>query len=632
MSLISLNEVSLRYGANVLLSGASLFVQENDRLAIIGRNGCGKSSLLKIIAGLNPPDSGLVERSKGLKTAYMPQEVPTNLKGTVYENIASGLGESGAMLAKYHQLLPQIEAAHDEETQNKFDEIVHKLNELDAWDLERKIAETIDRLKLSPSVLVETLSAGLKRRVLLGKELAQDPDILILDEPTNHLDIDSVLWLEKFLKDSQKTLIFVSHDRTFLQNLSTRVAEVDRGRIISFDCDFKTFVNRREDLLRAEEQNNAIFDKKLAEEEAWLRQGVKARRTRNEGRVKELLKLRKIRSARRSRNGNVNLQVQEAENSGQKVMDVKNLCVSYSGKAIIKDFSTTIFAGDKIGIIGRNGVGKTTLLNALLGKIKIDSGEVNFGTRLQIVYFDQLRRTLDPKMRLFDFLGEGSDFVRINGQNQNIMGYLQNFLFEPEQIMGEIAMLSGGEKNRLLLAKLFTNPANVMVLDEPTNDLDIETLDILESALVDFKGTILLVSHDRSFLNNIVTGLFCFEDNGNIIELVGGYDDWESYKEKQAKLEAIYNPALEKIKKNPAPKREKFTNKEREELEKLPQKIAEIEKEIGNLSAKLQDVDFIIKSPNEIPSIQARISELEKEDEILFERWSQLEERKNNLE
>lgn len=635
MNLISLNGVSLKYGIHPLLDKAELYVEEGDRLAIVGRNGSGKTSLMKIIAGIIPADSGLVERAKQISVAYLPQEVPTDLSGTVYATVASGLGEAGDLLSRYHELLPLMEGEHSVKEQEEFDTLLHRIDESEAWTLEPKIAETIERLELSPDLEVGTLSAGLKRRVLLGKGLVSDPNILILDEPTNHLDLDSVLWLENFLKSCGKTLIFVSHDRAFLQSLATRIVEVDRGRLLAFDCDFKTFLDRREEFLRVEEQRNALFDKKLAQEEVWIRQGIKARRTRNEGRVRELKKLREIRQARRTRTGQVNLQIQEADNSGQKVMDVKGITVSFDGKTFINDFSTTIYSGDKIGIIGRNGVGKTTLLNALLGKIKVDSGEVVHGTRLQIAYFDQLRQHLDLYARLCDIVGEGNDFVTVNGVKQNIMGYLQGFLFTPEQIRGEVRMLSGGERNRLLLAMLFTKPANVLVLDEPTNDLDMETLDLLESTLVEFPGTILLVSHDRTFLNNIVTGIFGFEENGNIRELVGGYDDWESYRKQQAQNtnQATVVPAVSEktseSKKTNTPSKGKLTNKERMDLETIPGKIDALEKEQAELTENLLDAEFIRKHPEQIKIIQERISEIEKGHEALFERWAFIEEKAN---
>ena len=517
MSLISLSNVSLKFGVKVLLDGADLNILEGDSVALVGRNGTGKTSLLKLVAGLNVPDSGRVERLKTVKTAYLPQDVPVDLRGSAYDVAAEGLGEVGLKLSRYRRLLAEIEAgaAHTDE----FDALSLELDALDAWSVDSKIRAVLERLEISPELDVASASAGLKRRALLGRGLVSDPDILLLDEPTNHLDIDSVLWLEKFLKSCGKTLVFVSHDRAFLRNLANRVVEVDRGKLIAFDCGFDEFVRRRDELLAARERNEAVFDKKLAQEEAWLRRGVKARRTRNEGRVRELMRLREIRRARREKIGDVNLRVQEAAAGGQKVLDVKNVSFSYGGSPIVNNFSTTVFRGDKIGIIGRNGIGKTTLLNILLGTLKPDSGEVVNGTSLQVAYFDQLRNGLDDGMRLCDFVGGGSDFVTVNGAKQNVMGYLQNFLFEPSQILSDIGTLSGGEKNRLMLAKMFATPANVLVLDEPTNDLDMQTIEILESALVNFDGTILLVSHDREFLNDIVSGVFCFGEDGSVSEL-----------------------------------------------------------------------------------------------------------------
>lgn len=631
MSLISLSGVSLRFDNKILLDGASLNIAEGDTIALVGRNGCGKTSMLKIIAGVYESDSGLVERVKGVKVAYMPQDVPMDLSGSIYDVVSEGLGEAGAELRKYRRLLREVERGCSKETQDEFDRLVHVLDEKNFWGADVEILSVIERMELNPDLDVGSVSAGLKRRALLGRELAGNPGVLLLDEPTNHLDIDSVVWLEKFLKTCSKTIVFVSHDRAFIQNLATRIVEIDRGNLISFDCDFKTFERRRDDLLRAQERNEAVFDKKLLQEEAWLRQGIKARRTRNEGRVKELMRLRKIRSERRERLGTADMRIQEASASGQRVMDVKNISLSFGENAIIKNFSTTIYRGDKIGIIGRNGIGKTTLLNVLLGNLKPDSGEVSYGTRLQIAYFDQLRKNLNPSMRPFDFVGDGADFVTVNGARQNVMGYLQNFLFEPEQICGEIAMLSGGEKNRLMLAKLFASPANVLVLDEPTNDLDMQTIELLENSLVTFPGTILMVSHDRAFLNNIVTGVFCFGDGGNIVELVGGYDEWERYRLQTAEPERGSQKS-KTVQAVPQKKRSKFTNKEREEFERLPKQIEALEAELSELEAKLSDSEYVVSHFDELAKINERMAEIRLEDERLFERWSELEERRLEME
>lgn len=633
MSLISLSNVSLKFGVKVLLDGADLNILEGDSVALVGRNGTGKTSLLKLVAGLNVPDSGRVERLKTVKTAYLPQDVPVDLRGSAYDVAAEGLGEVGLKLSRYRRLLAEIEAgaAHTDE----FDALSLELDALDAWSVDSKIRAVLERLEISSELDVASASAGLKRRALLGRGLVSDPDILLLDEPTNHLDIDSVLWLEKFLKSCGKTLVFVSHDRAFLRNLANRVVEVDRGKLIAFDCGFDEFVRRRDELLAARERNEAVFDKKLAQEEAWLRRGVKARRTRNEGRVRELMRLREIRRARREKIGDVNLRVQEAAAGGQKVLDVKNVSFSYGGSPIVKNFSTTVFRGDKIGIIGRNGIGKTTLLNILLGTLKPDSGEVVNGTSLQVAYFDQLRNGLDDGMRLCDFVGGGSDFVTVNGAKQNVMGYLQNFLFEPSQILSDIGTLSGGEKNRLMLAKMFATPANVLVLDEPTNDLDMQTIEILESALVNFDGTILLVSHDREFLNDIVSGVFCFGEDGSVSELVGGYDEWEKFRASQAaskRAAKTEKPAVSEKSAAPAPKRrDKFTNREREELETIPAKIEALEAERAELAAKLEDQNFVVSNFDKLEAINARMQEIDAEDERLMTRWAELEERRSEM-
>ncbi len=626
MSLISISDVSLKFGLKPLLKSADLNIQQGDFMALVGRNGAGKTSLLKLIAGLIQPDSGLVERPKTLRAAYLPQDVPTNLNGTVYSLVASGLGELGESLCRYKTLLSKMESEHTEAEHAEFDSLVAKLDDARAWDTDSKIMSIMERLGIPPELDVSSASAGIKRRSLLGRELASEPDILVLDEPTNHLDIDSVLWLEKFLKSCGKTVIFVSHDRDFIRNLATRVVEVDRGRLISFDCGFDEFITRRDELLAAIERNEAVFDKKLEQEEAWLRRGIKARRTRNEGRVRELMKMREIRRERREKVGAVNIKVQEREGGGQKVLDVKNVSKSFADTKIIKDFSTTIFRGDKIGIIGRNGIGKTTLLNMLLGSLEPDSGEVLRGTSLKVSYFDQLRGKLNDNVRLFDFIGDGADFVEVNGAKQNVMGYLQNFLFSPEQILSDIGTLSGGEKNRLMLAKMFSIPANVLVLDEPTNDLDMSTIDVLENALMNFDGTVLLVSHDRSFLNNIVNCVFCFDDGGEIVELAGGYDEWASYKEKKSAAEIKKSLAkASDLPKEEPKKRTKLSNKEREELARIPIRIEEIEAERAEITANLEDSNFVVANFDKLELLNKKLTELNAEDDFLMERWEELD-------
>lgn len=611
MGLISLSKVTLGYGGRVLLDAADLSVERGDRMSLIGRNGCGKTTLLKIMAGILRPDSGLVERAKNLSAAYLPQEVPTGLRGSVYAVIAGGLGEAGRLAA-----LRRGGGSDGEEPGEGLSE---------AWAADAKILETADRLELDPSLDVSEASAGLKRRALLGAGLVSNPDLLLLDEPTNHLDIDSAVWLEKFLKNCGKTAVFVSHDRSFLRGLSTRVAEVDRGKLIAFDCGFDKFVLLRDGLLAAREREEAEFDKKLAREEAWLRRGVKARRTRNEGRVRELMRLREIRASRVSRAGLAEIGAQEFSGSGQKVLEVKNLTVSYGGSPVVKNFSATVYRGDKIGIIGRNGAGKTTLLNAMLGRIAPDSGEVSEGAGVKVAYFDQLRAGLDPASTPFDFVGGGSEYVEVNGKRRHVAGYLQSFLFDPARMTTQIGSLSGGEKNRLMLAKIFSSPANLLVFDEPTNDLDIETIEILESALVSFPGTILIVSHDRDFLNNIVSGAFCFGEGGEIVEIVGGYDEWEKFRARRV-AEAGKPPSLKPSAVPAQPKRRsKLSNREREELENIPGLIERLEAEAAEISGNLADPGFVIANASNIAGINARLAEIRAEDERLMARWEELE-------
>ncbi len=614
MNIVTLRNVSLRYGARILLDGADFGVREGDKLALIGRNGCGKTTLLKVIAGLTEADSGIVERVNALKSAYLPQEVPSDLSGKAYDIVAAGFGREGEIAA---MVKGNAASAH------------HGIDEAGLWKTDAKICELLSRLELDPNLDSAKASAGLKRRMLLGRGLAADPDLLLLDEPTNHLDIDSVLWLEKFLKGYAKTIVFVSHDRSLLRNIANRVVESDRGKLISFDCGFDEFMRRRDELLEARERAECEFDKKLKREEAWLRRGVKARRTRNEGRVRELERLRKIRSERISQPADMSLKLQNADISGQKVLEAKNIELSFGGRKIIDNFCATIWRGDKIGIIGKNGAGKTTLLKILLGELSPDRGSVIRGTNISVAYFDQLRAELDPKMRPFDFVGGGGDFVTVNGEKRNVMGYLQSFLFEPAQILGEIGMLSGGEKNRLMLAKLLAKPANVIVLDEPTNDLDMQTMELLESMLVEFRGTLLLVSHDRTFMDNVVNGAFCFCDGGKIVETAGAYEEWLKLKQRQTKAEKTI-PAREKNAPSPA-RRYKLSNKERAELESIPQKIDELVAEQKRLSEMLSDTEFLIKQSREIEKVNARMQEIERMCDEMLERYTELEERQKKL-
>ncbi len=525
MALINLRNINLAFGGPPLLLDISLRIQKGERIALLGRNGTGKSTLLKVIAGEIQADGGLIDRQQGLRVARLEQDVPRNLQGTIYEATAQGLAETGALLVRYHDLTRRADSG-ETGLSSQLTEVQQRLESSDGWSHQQRIEQVLSRLKLPTDLPVSSLSGGILRRVLLARALAVDPDILLLDEPTNHLDIESITWLEEFLQRENLTLVFVTHDRAFLRRLATRIVEIDRGRLFDFACDYDTFLQRKDELLNAEAQEQARFDKKLAEEEVWIRKGIKARRTRNEGRVRALKKMREEFRQRRERIGTARLNLQEAERSGKLVAEVKGLSFAYDKVPLVSDFSAMVLRGDRIGIIGPNGIGKTTLLKLLLGEIKPQQGTVRLGTNLHVLYFDQMREQLDPNLTVQQNLAGDQDSVVIDGRSRHVIGYLQDFLFTPDRARSPVRILSGGERNRLLLARLFTREANVLVLDEPTNDLDLETLDLLEELLADFKGTLFLVSHDRAFLNRVVTSTIAFEGDGQVREYVGGYDDW----------------------------------------------------------------------------------------------------------
>ena len=592
MALLTLRDISLAFGGPPLFDGITLQIEPGDRLCLLGRNGTGKSTLLKLIAGELPPEGGELIRSQGLKVALVSQEIPQDISGTVFEVVAQ-----------------HPHAAADSEQ----------------WQHEQQVERVLNRLHLEGEALFTTLSGGTKRRVLLARALVSNPDILLLDEPTNHLDIDTILWLEEFLARNITTCLFVTHDRAFARRLANRVAELDRGRIYAFSCSYDQFAERREALLEAEISRMALFDKKLAQEEAWIRQGVKARRTRNEGRVRALKALREEYRQRRSRQGAARMQLQEADRSGKLVVQAEGVGFSYGERPVIRDFSTSIMRGDKLGIIGPNGSGKTTLLKLLLGELQPQTGTVRQGTKLEILYMDQLREQLDPQKSVADNVGEGNDTLVINGKSRHIIGYLQDFLFSPERARSPVSILSGGERNRLLLAKLFTRPANLLVLDEPTNDLDAETLDLLEDLLVEYSGTLLVVSHDRDFLNNVVSSTLSLEPDGTVREAVGGYDDW--LREKQAELAPAavgQKPPQEKGK----PQKErarKLSFKEERELEALPDRIAGLEAEQESIHTTLADPEFYKNAGPEVVTLNARLEELDAELLAAYGRWEELE-------
>jgi ATP-binding cassette subfamily F protein uup len=611
MALISLQEVSLGFGGPRLLEGINLQIERGEWVGLLGRNGMGKSTLLKLVNGDLSPESGVVARQQNVRVAYLPQDVPQGLTGTVAEIVASGL----------HETAPSVGSGPEDA----------------AWQRQLLVEQVIARMDLDPVSPFEVLSAGLKRRVLLARGLVRSPDLLLLDEPTNHLDIQSIDWLETFLKRWGGTLLFVTHDRVFLQKLTTRIVELDRGRLFDWNCDYATFLKRKEGLLKTEREQNVLFDKKLAQEEQWIRQGIEARRTRNEGRVRALLRLRQLRQERREQPGKVRMQIQAERRSGRLVIEAENVRFSFDGQPVVHDFSTTIQRGDKVGIIGPNGSGKTTLLRLLMGELLPQQGEVRHGVNVEMAYFDQLRSQLDESKSLLDNVGEGRDTITINGRPRNLIGYLEDFLFTRERVHAPISALSGGERNRLLLARLLARPANLLVLDEPTNDLDIETLEILEDLLLEYTGTLLLVSHDRAFLNNLVTSTLALDGAGGVTETVGGYDDWQ----RQSVLDAPEIPEVTKPSRpGSGPSKgdglsqtpRKLTYKEQRQLEaqqqelaKLPGRIESLEAEQHQLTARMADPAFYQQDSAEITRSANRLKELDEELAHAYLRWEELE-------
>lgn len=621
MAYINLRNISLAFGGPPLFEDISLRIAKGERICLLGRNGTGKSTLLKMIAGELAPDDGVIDRRQGLRVARLEQDVPRDLHGTIYEAIAQGLGRIGVHLSHYHNLNLRMQQGetnlHDE-----LSNVQHELEGCDGWAHQQRIEQVLSRLKLQADLPVASLSGGILRRVLLARALAVDPDILLLDEPTNHLDIESITWLEEFLRRENMTLVFVTHDRAFLRNLATRIVEIDRGRLFDFACDYDTFLQRKDELLHAETQERARFDKKLAAEEIWVRKGIKARRTRNEGRVRALKEMREKHRQRRERLGTARLNLQDAERSGKLVAEVKGLSFAYGDSPVIKDFSTTVMRGDRIGIIGPNGSGKTTLLKLLLGELSPQQGKVRLGTNLQTIYFDQLREQLDPELTVQQNLAGEQDTVVIGGKSRHVIGYLQDFLFTPDRIRSPVRILSGGERNRLLLARLFTREANVLVLDEPTNDLDLETLDLLEELLAEFKGTLFLVSHDRAFLNRVVTSTIAFEGDGQICEYIGGYDDWLRQR-PQPKNDL---KPKQRLKEKPKQERaRKLTFKEKNEMAELPLHIEALETEVAELHAKMADPDFYRTAGAQVAASTTRLETIETELVATYDRWEELE-------
>jgi ATP-binding cassette subfamily F protein uup len=603
MALVSIKDLSVSFGDPPLFDSISLQIEAGERVCLVGRNGAGKSTLMKLITGEMLPDTGEILRQEGLRIARLDQEIPQKINGTIWDTVSEGL-ENPATQAEWQKL--------------------------------RKAEKMISQMKLPPDAAFKSLSAGMKRRVLLAAALAAEPDLLILDEPTNHLDIHAIVRMEEFLLRYVKTILFVTHDRMFLQKLASRIAELDRGRLTSRACDYESYLERRQLAVETEEKQQGLFDKKLAKEETWIRHGVKARRTRNEGRVKALDKMRELRQARRKRTGTVMMQAQEAERTGKLVIEAKDVSYSWETMPVIQNFSTVIMRGDKVGIIGPNGCGKTTLLQLLLGRISAQNGKIRHGTHLETAYFDQLRGQLDEDKTVQENIADGNDNVIIAGKPRHIIGYLKDFLFTPERARSPVRILSGGERNRLLLAKLFTKPSNVLVMDEPTNDLDTETLELLEELLIDYSGTLLLVSHDRAFLNNVVTGTLVFEGEGQIGEYAGGYDDWQSAAENRRQQQAgdrardsgRKSQAMPKAEKpRPQKRSDRLSYNEQRELESLPRRIEALEAEQQELYHQMADPALYQQRGAEVTAFSSRLKAVEQELEAAYQRWEALEEK-----
>ena len=624
MPILTLDDVSLAYGHLPLLSHVSLQVESGERICAIGRNGTGKSTLFRVISGQAQPDDGEVWRRDTLRISHLLQEVPADSGHTVYETVAEGLGELGGLLSEYHNAVHHV--GEGELPLAALADLQHRIEVQEGWNVDQKVQTVLSRLDLEADVLIAQCSGGVRRRVMLAQALVSEPDLLLLDEPTNHMDIAAITWLEEFLLAFNGALMFITHDRTLLKDLATRIVELDRGRLSSFPGSYEYYLQKKEELLAAEERANAKFDRKLAEEEVWIRKGIKARRTRNEGRVRQLEAMRRERAERISRAGQVQLAVDSGGLSGKLVVDLQEVSVSIDGKELIRDLSTRILRGDRVGIVGPNGCGKSTLLRLILGEIQPDRGRIVTGAKLQLAYFDQQRSQLNPEKSVRDNIAEGRDYVNVRGRSRHVIGYLKDFLFPPQRIDSPVKTLSGGERNRLLLARIFTESANMLVLDEPTNDLDVDTLELLEDLLADYDGTLLLVSHDRAFLDNVVTSTLVFEGNGQVGDYVGGYADWLRQRRPPPPTPTpaakAKEPPSQALRQEP---RVKLSYKEKRELEALPAQIDALEEEQAAVQQQLADPELYRRDKAAITEITARLAQVQAALHQAYERWAQLD-------
>lgn len=634
MSLISIHGAYLSFSDAPLLDNTELHIEEGERVCLVGRNGAGKSTLMKIINGEQPLDDGRIIYEQDLVVARLQQDPPRNITGSVYDFVAEGVAEQAEHLKAYHAISHLVMEDPSEKNLNEMGRLQTILDHQNLWQLDSRINDVLLQIGLNADTELSSLSGGWLRKAALGRALVSNPRVLMLDEPTNHLDIETIDWLETFLKTFSGSIVFISHDRSFIRNMATRIVDLDRGKLVSWPGNYDLFLTGKEEALRVEEMQNAEFDRKLAQEEVWIRQGIKARRTRNEGRVRALKALRNERSARREVMGKANMQVGEAARSGKIVFEMEDVNYSVGGKTLVKDFSTQVQRGDKIALIGPNGCGKTTLLRLMLDQLKADSGRVHCGTKLEIAYFDQHRAELDPDRTVMDNLAEGKQEVMVNGKPRHVLGYLQDFLFHPKRAMTPVRALSGGERNRLLLARLFLKPSNLLILDEPTNDLDVETLELLEELVDGYQGTVMLVSHDRQFVDSTVTECWIFEGNGEIGTFVGGYHDAQQQRSayKQGKASQAKSAApVKTAEKSEATKRpaSKLSYNLARELEQLPQKLEQLETRIGELQAKMSHPDFFSQPHDETQPVLDALAQTEQELEVAFERWEELEALKN---
>lgn len=622
MALISYRNLSVSFGGPLLLDDVGISIEKKERICLLGRNGEGKSTLLRILSGQIEADKGESERVPDFRVAKLDQEIPNGVEGSVFDVVAQGLGKKADILRSYNQASLQLnDNPDDSKLADEVDRLQSELDETDGWSLDHQVASIIDRVGLEQDDAFDTLSGGNKSRALLARALVGQPHLLILDEPTNHLDFEGIQWLEKFLQKAEFSSLFVSHDRSFIRSVSTRILELDRGNLTSWNCGYDKFLERKAEILSAEEKQNAVFDKKLAEEEVWIRKGIQARRTRNEGRVRALFKLREERSNRRELQGKSNLSANQGQTSGRKVITVKGVDFGWDTKRIVDDFSTTVWRGDKLGVVGLNGSGKSTLLKLMLKKLEPTRGTIEHGTKLEVAYFDQHKEIVNENLSVAENVAPNGDTVTINGHSKHILSYLKDFLFLPETARAPAKMLSGGERARLLLAKLFLQPANLLVMDEPTNDLDIETIELLEERLLQFEGTLLLVSHDRAFLNNVVTGTFALDGIGGVTEYAGGCDQWLSDREYAKNMGSSKKPKAVPVQK----KSKKLSNKDKEALIELPKQIEKMEAERDQITATMQNPDYY-RNPKSDPSgDQANLEKLEVQIASSYSRWEELE-------